>query len=102
MKMQFALIALSCPAIMACSTTNPEPAIPERGVIPGYVCKTDDLETLVGQKATAEIAAGALKQSGAKRLRWIAPDTAVTMDFRQDRLNIEYDDEMVITRVNCG
>lgn len=79
-----------------------EPEIPERGTTPGYICKTDGLETLVGSQANREVGAHALNKSGAKRLRWIAPNTAVTMDFRQDRLNISYDYEMVITRINCG
>lgn len=34
--------------------------------------------------------------------RIIAPMTAVTMDYREDRLNIEYDDNRRITRVYCG
>lgn len=102
MKMRFFLAAMTCPVLAACSTTSTEPEIPERGVTPGYICKADGLETLVGRQANSQIGADALKQSGAKRLRWIAPNTAVTKDFRQDRLNISYDDNMVITRINCG
>ena len=29
------------------------------------------------------------------------PRTAVTMDFRPDRLTVSYDDAMVITQVSC-
>lgn len=102
MKRHLYLAALACPALAACSTTSTEPEIPERGVTPGYVCKADGLESLVGGQATGEVGADALNRSGARRLRWIAPNTAVTKDFRQDRLNISYDNEMTITRVNCG
>ncbi|QIE45429.1 hypothetical protein G5B38_07790 [Pseudohalocynthiibacter aestuariivivens] len=35
-------------------------------------------------------------------LRIIAPDSAVTLDHRLDRLNIDVDDQGVITRVWCG
>lgn len=35
-------------------------------------------------------------------VRIIGPDTAVTMDFRPDRLNIEHDHDRIITRVFCG
>lgn len=86
----------------ACSTVGTEPEIPERGATPGHMCNADDLESFVGQPANADTGAQALQQSGAKSLRWIAPRSAITMDFRQDRLNIEYDDKMVITRVSCG
>jgi len=101
-KWQFSFVAIACPTLLACATTDIEQEIPERGVTPGYMCKTNGLEAMVGSQANGEVGADALKKSGAKRLRWIAPNTAVTMDFRQDRLNISYDYKMVITRVNCG
>jgi hypothetical protein len=34
-------------------------------------------------------------------LRWVPPRTAVTMDYRPDRLTVSYDDAMVITKVSC-
>ncbi len=102
MKWQLSLVAIACPTLIACSTTDIEPEIPERGITPGYLCKANGLETLVGSQANGKVGADALNKSGARRLRWIAPNTAVTKDYRQDRLNISYDDNMVITRVNCG
>lgn len=68
----------------------------------GEKCNADSVQSLLGQKATAEIGADALAKSGSRTLRWIPPNSAVTMDFRQDRLNIDYDDKMVITRIHCG
>ncbi|GAA0471778.1 hypothetical protein GCM10009096_11020 [Parasphingorhabdus litoris] len=102
MKNRYVLVAICCTALAACSTNGSEPEIPERGITPGFVCKADGLTIYVGQRANAQTGASALKKSGAKTLRWIAPRSAVSMDFRQDRLNIEYDDAMVITRINCG
>ncbi len=43
-----------------------------------------------------------LAESGARHMRWIPPRTAVTKDYRRDRLNVVYDDDMVITGVYCG
>ena len=43
-----------------------------------------------------------LKATGARHLRWVPPRTAVTMDFRADRLTVSYDDNMVIERVSCS
>lgn len=102
MRVQLVLATISCPALLACSATSGEPVIPERGVTPGYTCQTNGLDTFVGQQANSETGATALKQSGAKSLRWIPPNSAVTMDYRQDRLNIEYNENMEIKRVNCG
>lgn len=100
--MRLFLVAITCPVLVACSTISTKPEIPERGVTPGYICKADGLETLAGQQANSQVGANALKQSGARRLRWIAPNTSVTKDFRRDRLNISYNEKMIITRVNCG
>ena len=45
----------------------------------------------------------ALAQSiGASTLRWGPPGSAMTMDFREDRLTVSYDEQMVVTRLNCG
>jgi hypothetical protein len=41
-------------------------------------------------------------RSGARTLRWIAPNTAVTMDFRPDRLNVYVDAKGRIERFTCA
>ncbi|MGE4430132.1 MAG: I78 family peptidase inhibitor [Sphingobium sp.] len=65
-------------------------------------CKNDDLQQFIGQKATAELGARMLEISGARTLRWGGPNTAMTMDFRPDRLTVSYDYDMVIERASCG
>ena len=84
----------------ACTmAANQPPAPPTAGA---GQCSTDGLEAFVGQKATAELGAQLLAKSGARTLRWGAPNTAMTMDFRPDRLTVSYDDAMVVTRASCG
>ncbi len=68
----------------------------------GFECSADAAQYAVGQKTSVELAAELMKKTGSKTLRWIPPRTAVTMDFRSDRLSISYDDAMVITQVSCG
>jgi hypothetical protein len=65
-------------------------------------CDATKLQYAVGQKSSAALGAKLMRESGAKTLRWMPPRTAATMDFRSDRLNIAYDDAMVITAVDCG
>lgn len=65
-------------------------------------CNADGVQGMIGQKATAESGAELLAKTGARTLRWVPPRTAVTMDFRSDRLTVSYDDDMVIERVSCG
>jgi hypothetical protein len=56
----------------------------------------------VGKTASQERGAAILKDSGARTLRWGPPRGAWTMDYRQDRVNVRYDEGMVITGITCG
>ena len=38
----------------------------------------------------------------ARAKRWIHPGEPVTMDYSQDRLNIELDEANKVTRLSCG
>lgn len=87
-------------ALAACATTDGASA-GEGGHIAG-ACKADAGQSFVGQRATAEAGAALLKATGAKQLRWGPPRSAMTMDFRPDRLTVSYDDAMMIERVACG
>lgn len=92
------LVGCADPEREAPYTTTPVPA-KEAG---GFECSADAAQYAVGQKTSIELATELLKKTGSSTLRWMPPRTAVTMDFRSDRLNIAYDDNMVITRVSCG
>jgi len=102
MNLRMTGIAVALPTLSACAnfapTPDPAPPPPE----PVYICNADDIQGLVGEQANENTGKVALKRSGARSLRWIRPDSAVTMDFREDRLNITYDEKMIITRVVCG
>lgn len=93
------LIAAGAATVGACAATPPPGDAPDR--YPEGECKADAAQHLVGQKATAETGAELMKLTGAKTLRWVPPHTAVTMDFRPDRLTVSYDGDMVIERISC-
>lgn len=63
---------------------------------PDATCAASKYETLIGTPADAA------DFSAEKLVRIIAPGTAVTMDYRADRLNVETDEAGIITRVYCG
>jgi hypothetical protein len=65
-------------------------------------CKAESLGDLVGKRASDARGDVMLKRSGARDLRWIAPNGIVTMDFRADRLNVYTDDKGRIGRFTCG
>jgi Peptidase inhibitor I78 family len=87
---------------MACTAVPPDEEAPREVGASGHVCSTEGLASLVGQPATSELGADALQRSGARTLRWIRPGDAVTMDYREDRLNIHLDDENRVERFQCG
>jgi len=66
------------------------------------VCNADPVQGLVGQRASDEIVAQALKDSGASVPRVLKPDTPATLDLSPSRLNILTDDNGVIQSLHCG
>ena len=65
-------------------------------------CDAAPLKAMIGQPATAELAAEALRLSGSRTLRWKPPGAVVTMDYRLDRLNVSLDAQNKITSFDCG
>ena len=65
-------------------------------------CNADPVQDRLGQTASAALGAELLAATGARTLRWAPPRSAMTMDFRPDRLTVSYDDTMAIDRISCG
>lgn len=89
------LMALS----MACTATAAENEVPEHGA---GACNAAPVQDLIGQPATQELGADAVRRSGARALRWIGPGQVVTMEYRSDRLNIELDRRGRVKALRCG
>lgn len=97
-----ALIPLAAAATLsACATAGTEAGEASPPALAGE-CVAEPGQAFVGQKATGSVGTSLLEATGARTLRWVPPRTAVTMDFRADRLTVSYDDDMVIDRVSCG
>ena len=91
--------------LAAACTTTPEgepPALHHDDPDGEYTCNAEGLQDLVGRPATAELGADAQQRSHSRTVRWIRPGDAVTMDFREDRLNINLDAQAQVERFNCG
>jgi hypothetical protein len=93
------MTALSLTLTGCATTTTPVdgPAAPASGG-----CSLQALGGLVGRPASGAIGADALHWSGARALRWIRPGDMVTMDYREDRLNIHLDAQNKVERFACG
>jgi hypothetical protein len=68
----------------------------------GAGCDAARARAVVGRQRSPALGAEAQRLSGAASLRWIEPDSMVTMDYRADRLNIEVDAKGKVTAVRCG
>jgi outer membrane biogenesis lipoprotein LolB len=95
----FAAMIAALPLAACATTASDAPAI---GGDIAMQCNAEAVQNLIGQKATAEIGAQVLKATKSNNLRWGAPGMAWTMDLRSDRVNISYDENMVIERITCG
>ena len=99
------LIALTIIALTACAQVAPPPAgdpTPIHGVTPGHTCNSADLQQFVGQVQSADLEARMLQVSGAATVRWVPRGTAVTMEFRSDRLTVFLDAQNKVERLSCS
>jgi hypothetical protein len=87
--------------LMAICATGPADAVPVYGGA-GHQCDASKAQRLVGKTRSKKLGTDALRLSGARTLRWIKPGTMVTMDFREDRLNLHLDARGRVTKVICG
>jgi len=69
---------------------------------PAMTCDATKVQWTVGQLADETLVARAKAESGSERLRVIKPGMAVTMDYREDRLNLDVDADNKVTSARCG
>ncbi len=86
MKLASLAIIAAAVTLTGCSTFRPAEKTPEQIAKANYICNAKELQVLVGEQANDNTGELALKKSYAKTLRWIPPNSAVTSDYRQDRL----------------
>jgi hypothetical protein len=98
------MIRLALPILALAAAGCTYDARPQTGTAPatGGKCVADGLAGLTGKTRSEAVTKQALQLSGAKTIRWIAPGMAVTMDYREDRLNLDVDEHGKITRAHCG
>lgn len=88
--------------LAACTPQTPPETTPPPAAETEPSCGADKLVRYVGSQASDEVVAAIRKASGAQTIRVVGPDTAVTMDFRPDRLNVSTDANGVIKAFHCS
>lgn len=92
------------PPAMAGEPAGTEPPLPEAPTAetPAMTCDATLVQWTLGQVADEALVAKAKTDSGSERMRVIKPGMAVTMDYREDRLNLDVDADNKVTRAYCG
>lgn len=104
MAMRATIPALAALALAACAGSGANQTAPDRPParpIEG-TCDAAPAQQHIGKTASEAVGATILSDSGARTLRWGPPRSAWTMDYREDRVNVRYDDDMTITEITCG
>ena len=102
LKTRFSLILTAALFAAGCSNTaeKSEPAATPADTSLG--CTSSAVENLKGKTATPELLEQARQQAGASTARILTPNSVVTLEYNGQRLNLNVDDQRVITRVSCG
>jgi hypothetical protein len=101
--MKHSIIALAAIGLAGCASTGGDAAPEQAAPSPTQMtCNADPAQYHVGHDATQAMGAAILKDSGARTLRWGPPNSAWTMDYREDRVNVQYDEKMKIVAITCG
>ncbi|SDS79449.1 MULTISPECIES: I78 family peptidase inhibitor [Pseudomonas] len=105
MPLKFATLgALMAAALLAgCSTSSSESAKESVATDAGHSrCEATAAQFTVGKKASPELLEQARVKAGAQNARFLKPTDMITLEYRSDRLNLNTDNNLVVTRVNCG
>lgn len=99
------IASVAAAGLAGCATSGSAPdsaAATPPGPPAAMACNADPAQYHIGHDATQAMGTAILKDSGARTLRWGPPNSAWTMDYREDRVNVRYDEAMKITGITCG
>lgn len=106
--MRIALTMAALLATAACATTTPAgqdaaaPAQPAPDDPTLGACDAARVQRHVGRPYQDAMGAQLQQEAGARSVRVLRPGDAATMDYRNDRLNIDLDAQNRIAAVRCG
>ena len=92
MKIRVLTIVAGAVALSGCQTS----------FLRNEFCNAEPGQLFVGQKADGASGLAIRQATGADEVRWAPPRTAMTIEFKEGRVTVAYDDAMTITAVTCG
>ena len=108
MRSQLHLAAMTAALLAGCSTQAPPAGVPVQDDATAqdpaaiHKCDSSNIQQFVGQERSAELEQKMLQVSGASLVRWAPFGTAITMEFRADRLTVFLDEANKVSRISCS
>ncbi|HQZ32355.1 MAG TPA: I78 family peptidase inhibitor [Arenimonas sp.] len=99
LPLRFPIALLALAAVTACA--SPPETTPPAAEEPAMVCQADKGQWAIGQIADEALVAKVKADTTSDRVRVIRPGMAVTMDYREDRVNLDVDADNRVTAVRC-
>lgn len=75
---------------------------PDAATPPAGSCDASQVQGLVGQPYSDAVGEQARQDAGAEKVRTLKPNQPITMEFLGERLNIEVDENNLVSGVRCG
>ena len=107
LPLRFPVALLALVAVSACASPSSGPvesasiAAPPAAEEPAMTCQADKGQWAIGQIADEALVARVKADTTSDRVRVIRPGMAVTMDYREDRVNLDVDADNRVTGVRC-
>ncbi len=102
MKCPLLIGSIAAPALLTACVSAPRGDDPMPDGPAMQTCDAAPVQGFVGRLSNADRNAEIQRLTGARTLRWIGPGMAVTMDYREDRVNVYYDAQQMVTQISCG
>ncbi|MFJ4443300.1 I78 family peptidase inhibitor [Pseudomonas sp. NPDC089422] len=99
------LATLAVAAVLAGCSTGGNAGVgkaPEASAGNDGRCQASGADFAIGKPGSADLLEQARKASGSQMARILKPHDVVTLEYRSERLNLNVDEQGVVTRVNCG
>lgn len=75
---------------------------PDAATPPAGSCDASQVQGLVGQPYSDAVGEQARQDAGAEKVRTLKPNQPITMEYLGERLNIEVDENNLVSGVRCG
>lgn len=94
--LSFTVIALT---LAGCASAPPAAG---GAVPPSGICNVEAARWAIGQGVNDDIVNRILRDTSSRDARVLRPGQPATMDFREDRINVDVNDRGAITGLRCG